>query len=478
MQSLVFLVAWFAFVCVSSPKAITATVTQLPYSTSTSTEILRINSRQLGEEREIEIYLPPEYATSKLSYPVVYALDGEGTGPVTANAVQFMTRYSSIPQMPNALVVGIKNVNRNRDLPRPQDFNKAGQDKFLAFLADELIPAVEQRYRTQPLRILLGHSQGGLFAVYALTAKPTVFQWYLAIDAPLFGFQDVKPLMEQVKELLSKSPNYRGRLATVENLYGWKKDWPSLMSAAPKGFYGAQIEIKDETHETMLYEGVYEGLKHLFHDYTPNTINHNQGIQTLPVLEARYASLSAAYGYKVDIPKQVLLEAAAHDTAMRYGAEAVALVKRAVDLYGASPATQRLLSEAQAAASRGHDPRQEEWAKLGPPDVERMKPFLGTWERIKDGAHWFMTFEVKDGVVVAQNSVTPPNGERVQLEVQFVRVIDNHTLQWGLINGLGGGTILHTGKLVDENTIEGMIEPVGIQHAPPPHAFVYTRRRK
>ena len=440
-------------------------------------ETLQINSKRLSEQRELHIYLPASYASSKHRYPVIYTLDGEVTGLVTANAVQFMTSYSGIPQMPEAIVVAVINANRNRDMPPPQDFNKGGQENFLAFITEEVIPAIEQKYRTQPLRILLGHSQGGLFAVYALTARPTAFQWYISMDAPLAGFQDVKPLTEKLRTLIN-SPDYRGRLVTVENLYGWKKEWPSLIGAAPKGFYGERVEINGETHESMAYKGIYEGLKRLFHDYTPNTITHNRGIQTLAVLEARYKALQPAYGYKVEIPKQVLLESAARNTAMRYGAEAVELIKHAVQLYGESPRTKRLLAEAEEAVKKGPDPRMAEWLNLPPPDLERMKPFLGTWEKRENGAHWLMTFEVKDGVVQTHNSITTPTGELARLEVQFVKVINSETLQWGLLNGLGGGTILHTGKLVNENTLEGVIEPVGIQHAPPPHPFSYKRVRK
>jgi hypothetical protein len=431
---------------------------------------------RLGEARDIEVYLPPSYANSTQRFPVIYTLDGEGTGFAAANALRFMTSYSAIPQMPEALVVGVTNTDRNRDMPIPQEYGKGGEANFLAFLADELIPVIEQRYRTQPLRILVGHSQGGLFANYALTARPTVFQWYLSMDAPLAGFPDVKPLMEKAKTVISTTPNYHGRLVTIEYLYGWRKEWASLIEAAPKGFYGEQIEIKDETHETMAYKGIYEGLKRLFHDYAPNIVRENKRIYTLPALEQMYEELSREYGYQVDIPKQLLLMSAAQNVAMQYGAEAAALIERAVALYGESPTTKRLLAEAEEAVKKGRDPRLEEWANLPPPDIETMKPFLGTWESIRDGACWVMIVEVKDGVVRAENSVTPPSGETVHLEVQFVRVMDHQTVQWGLLNGLGGGTILQTSKLVDENTLQGTSEPVGIPHAPPPHSVTYKRR--
>ena len=112
-----------------------------------------------------------------------------------------------------------------------------------------------------------------------------------------------------------------------------------------------------------------------------------------------------------------------------------------------------------------------QWDDLNNTPPEETKLAVGS-------AHWLMTFEVKDGVVQAHNLITTPTGELARLEVQFVKVINSETLQWGLLNGLGGGTILHTGKLVNENTLEGMIEPVGIQHAPPPHPFSYKRVRK
>ncbi|MBX7223534.1 MAG: hypothetical protein K1Y36_26710 [Blastocatellia bacterium] len=438
-------------------------------------ESFRLKSSLLNEEREISVYLPSGYATSKQRYPVIVALDGEGTAPVAANAVAFLTRNLAISQMPEALVIGVKNTNRNRDMPVPREYGNGGEAKFLAFLADELLPLVEQRYRTLPLRILLGHSQGGLFAHYALTARPTVFQWYLALDAPLAGFPESKSILEKVRQLTRK-PDFQGRLISLETLYGWKKEWPSLLEKASRGLYAEQVEIKDETHETMVYKGIYEGLKRLFHDYAPNLLRDNQGLYPLARLEERYRELSKAYGYEVRIPQSLLVESANRFLARQDGAQAEELLKRVVLLYGASPGTRQLLAQAEAVRKKGTDPRLAEWSQIPPPEPEHMKPFLGTWEsRRKDGAVWLMTFEMRNGVVLARSQVTPPNGEAVQLEVQFVRVREGGTIEWGLVNGMGGGIIFHSGKLTNANTLEGTIEPVGIQHAPPPRPFVYLR---
>jgi predicted methyltransferase len=124
------------------------------------------------------------------------------------------------------------------------------------------------------------------------------------------------------------------------------------------------------------------------------------------------------------------------------------------------------------------DPRLAEWAKLPPPAVEKMKPFLGIWEskRKSDGqVSSTTTFEIMEGVVRARHRVTPAGVEPFQLEVQFIRVVDGQTLQWGLRNP-SMGIILQTGRLVDENTLQGTSEPVGIPHAPPPSNFTLTRQ--
>jgi hypothetical protein len=378
--------------------------------------------------------------------------------------------------MPEALVVAITNTARNRDMPVPQSYGKGGEENFLTFLADELIPEVKRRYRTVELRILLGHSQGGLLAIYALATRPATFQWYLSMDAPLAGFAEVKPLMEKAAAVITKA-NFHGRLVSVENLYGWRKDWGTLVRAAPKGFYGAQLELKDETHETMVYKGVYEGLKRLFHDYAPNLMKESKGIYTLPVLDERYKQVSQEYGYRVETPKQLLLTAAAQNTAMQYGAEAIELINRAVSLYGESPSTKRLLAEAEEAAKKGRDPRIAEWANLPLPSAADMKPFIGAWETIVgDGARESIVFEINDGSVRSQCTLTPPEGDPFQMQVKFVRVLEGQKLQWGLANGRGSGILLRTVTLVNPATLSGTAEPVGIEHAPPPRPVTYNRR--
>ncbi|TFH66787.1 MAG: alpha/beta hydrolase [Gemmatimonadales bacterium] len=93
------------------------------------------------------------------------------------------------------IVVAIPNTgDRTRDLTPASETEHAGTgfptaggaDRFLGFLADELIPHIDSTYRTETFRVLVGHSIGGLFATHALLTRPDLFRGYVAISPILW----------------------------------------------------------------------------------------------------------------------------------------------------------------------------------------------------------------------------------------------------------------------------------------------------
>src|SRR5262249_6572809 len=69
---------------------------------------------------------------------------------------------------------------------RPVPNGDAGN--FHKFIRDELIPFVEKEYRAAPARrILVGHSYGGLFALFGLFTTPDLFD-ALIIGSPTLSY--------------------------------------------------------------------------------------------------------------------------------------------------------------------------------------------------------------------------------------------------------------------------------------------------
>jgi predicted alpha/beta superfamily hydrolase len=159
-------------------------------------ERITLHSTVLGEERKVVVRLPEGYDTSETRYPVLYLLDGEFFFQQAAAAVQFLSEnayvdYAAINQpIPKLIVVGIVNVDRNRDftpthapVQGQSRFPTSGEaEEFLDFLETELIPLIDGRYRTHQYRILSGWSLGGLLTVHAFLDRPGLFSAYLAIS--------------------------------------------------------------------------------------------------------------------------------------------------------------------------------------------------------------------------------------------------------------------------------------------------------
>ena len=165
-------------------------------------------SKTLKESREIYIQLPANHsAGNNQKYPVVYILDGEVFLPAAANVLDF---YSG-GFMPEMVLIGVSNSkNRMRDLTtstiktmygRPFNQKNGEAANFIKFIEDELIPFVEDKYPVSNYRSLIGHSYGGLFAIYSLINHPHLFANYIAIDPSLDW--DNQNLLEQSKTILT-----------------------------------------------------------------------------------------------------------------------------------------------------------------------------------------------------------------------------------------------------------------------------------
>lgn len=135
----------------------------------------QISSRHLAEgQRSIRIYLPPGY-NELLTYPVVYCQDGEqffNYGRIATTAQQLIWEEGLEP----FIIVGI-DVDIAK---RTSEYNPDGalHQRYLAFIAEELVPFMESNYRGRPdrdARILAGDSLGGSVSVHLALQYPSLF---------------------------------------------------------------------------------------------------------------------------------------------------------------------------------------------------------------------------------------------------------------------------------------------------------------
>ena len=170
----------------------------------------QLASAKIGQTYDLFVSLPEDYATSGKSYPVLYVLDGWHF-PLMA-FLQNNNIYSE--RMPPVIMVNIGHGQGVNPMPlRARDFTptnmsdwptSGGAAAFLEFLERDIIPLIERTYRTIPTdRGLLGHSMGGLFALYALEERPGLFQRIVAAS-PVAGWDNgllPKAAAEKLKNL-------------------------------------------------------------------------------------------------------------------------------------------------------------------------------------------------------------------------------------------------------------------------------------
>jgi len=151
-------------------------------------------SSALGEPRLINVHAPSGYqASATARFPVLYMPDGgiDEDFPHVVNTVDSLIALGVIRPV---IVVGIPNTQRRRDLTGPTRIaadsaiapRVGGSAAFRRFIRDELIPAVQARYRTTGERGIVGESLAGLFVVETFLQEPVLFTHYVAFDPSLW----------------------------------------------------------------------------------------------------------------------------------------------------------------------------------------------------------------------------------------------------------------------------------------------------
>ena len=271
---------------------------------------LRIDSKTLGEQRQMLVRLPASYRTGTKSYPVLYMTDGDSNIGHTNAVMEFLVRNGRVPEM---IIVGISNTDRTRDLSPTRIAGRptsGGADKFLDFIQNELIPTVEKNYRTQPYRVFAGHSLGGMLVLHTLFTRPSLFNSWIAISPALNWDNDI--VNRRAAEWLRETRTVNGVLVVTIGEEGRDLDREFeelkslLRSRKLKGLEVVAQKFGDEDHGSVVLPSHYFGLRQVF-DSWRFPLNAATDPRQLPAMvRDHYAKLSARVGYNIPIPENTM----------------------------------------------------------------------------------------------------------------------------------------------------------------------------
>ncbi len=242
---------------------------------------------------ELYVSLPKKYSEQDtLHYPVLFVLDGkfafksmssirEGLDlgkeikdiiivSIDINSIidadWFASRYNDFT--PSSILQADTLWSKIMNIPEGK-LKSGGAESFLNILEKEMIPYINDHYKTTADRGLSGHSLGGLFAGYCLLKRPGLFKRY-GINSPSFWWNN--------SELVRKEEYYASQheelSAKVFFSVGGSED-PMMLapfnaftnSIKNRNYKGLSMTVKifdEETHVSVVPAGGSRTLRVLY----------------------------------------------------------------------------------------------------------------------------------------------------------------------------------------------------------------------
>jgi hypothetical protein len=439
----------------------------------------RLESRILGETRVIDVSLPEGYAEhTERRYSVLVVLDGEFEHEIAASIARF---YADMSQLPQLIVVGVRNTNRSRDMtPAPaagfrvpdEAQGAGGAQKFLGFIGDELVPYLDRTYRTAPMRVLVGHSLGGLFALYSLAQRPDLFTGHVVME-PAAWWNNQKEWRDARAALaLPAARRARVMLVNTERLGLDTTRWGG---AAPMVRH---LSTTGETHASMAMAGMIAALRTMFADFRPT--QWRPGTRPIAMLE-RYDSLAERVGYAVPIPGDAYATVVRMSIDSRWFDDAARALERMERALGASAEARELRAKLDRERSA---PPPAGFVQLEIP-ARRPTPgqaaaFVGRWVTVAQADTHEVVIRASGDTIVVHDRLMLGNGEWFEVDDPVIQVTADGTLEWGLpfFRGLAALVVLR-GRVGEDGVMTVTREVRGwVPRGPGPELKRTERLRK
>jgi predicted alpha/beta superfamily hydrolase len=282
-------------------------------------DIIVFHSTVLKQNRKVFIFNPDSNRNASYfldKYPVLYQLDAEIYMTWVTNQLVFLS--ASNAAFPPMIVVGIETFSYDRmtDMTptsttygldgRPGTVkNGGGAEKFLQFVRDEVMPYVDQHYKTAPFKIYSGHSLAGLNTAYCLLSHPDMFNAYISISPSLVW--DNKWIMNYAAQKLT------GNLLSNKYLFiSDAVEFPLfnqtvirfdrlIKEKGPAGLHEKHVNYPLENHGSQPPKAFFDAVRFIYPHWDISLTD-----TTLALVKAHYRRLSERYGYDIPPPSSYL----------------------------------------------------------------------------------------------------------------------------------------------------------------------------
>ena len=268
----------------------------ISFSVSSQTTIEEIRSAKLNATRNITIKLPTSYQSNpEKKFPLLVILDSEYLFNPFEGNILYANYWDDIPEM---IIVGI---HQNKNQERYDDSEFDGQTglpsktggAFFEFVAGELLPYLDKKYRIAPFKIVAGLDSTAGFLNSFLYKDIPQFNAYISLSPELakdmevriparlsasktsvFYYQatadgDLKKFQDQIRELdknitAVKNPLVNYKFDDFKNA----SHYSLVLSAIPNALY--QIFAVFQPISTQEYNEKIVVLKEGYADYLKN----------------------------------------------------------------------------------------------------------------------------------------------------------------------------------------------------------------
>ena len=227
-----------------------------PFSLASQESKEDFQSAKAGDTYELIIRKPKGFDSTKAYYLVYFTDAGINSGKAILSQPE--------ENIKNCILIGIAHkgdwdTKRQRDfIPSDaggysdKDFGQAS--KFFLFMKDELIPYINKKFIKQKSKVFIGHSFGGLLALYMSMKGNKLFDHYYAISPSVWA--NHYELMKIEKDYATKNKEYSSAIS----IYAGSLEFLNKVLTSSKEYY---TTAKERNYKGLsITHSVIDGVNH------------------------------------------------------------------------------------------------------------------------------------------------------------------------------------------------------------------------